>query len=650
MTSSRPSEPIETRTPDQWIRDEGVETTASVEVPARLIDQVIGQDQAVEVAIKAATQKRHLLLIGDPGTGKSMIAKAMTELLPSEKQDDLLVSANPKDPNEPIVKAVPGGEGRPYIAKIRRSARFKIWGLRVVEWALAFGILAFGLVFFVLKDDYMAVLIAVIGALFFAMIVMQFRVKEDNLVPKLLLENGAKARPAPYVDATGSHAGALFGDVRHDPFQSGGLETPTHQRVEVGAIHRAHKGILFLDEINVLRLESQQALLTAMQDRQYPIVGQSERSSGAMVRTTPLPCDFILVAAGNLDAVRVAEPGSNTGMHPALRSRIRGYGYEVYVASSMDDTSENRRKLVRFVAQEVVRDGRIPHFEAGAVALVIREAQRRAGRSGKLTLRLRELGGLVRTAGDIAREQSAAAVTAEHVRAAKRTSRSLEQQIVERALDKQRASDAVRVEGSVIGAAAALGFMGGGDVGEPAGVVVPCEAAVTPARDRNAGTFVANRTLQAASPTAAENVEAIVKTLRGEAVKDLDVHVQAIATGEGIEAEGIGLAAAVAAISAVERVPVDQRYAMVGTLTVTGALRSVAGVTQMIEAAADAGYAGVLVPENSRKDVLLDEADARVEILFAESLTDVLFEVLDAPEEKRREICGRLAGAIVVKR
>jgi hypothetical protein len=36
-------------------------------------------------------------------------------------------------------------------------------------------------------------------------------------------------------------------------------------------------------------------------------------------------------------------------MHPALRSRIRGYGYEIYMESTMPDTETNRMKLVRFV-------------------------------------------------------------------------------------------------------------------------------------------------------------------------------------------------------------------------------------------------------------------------------------------------------------
>ncbi|MCX6678306.1 MAG: ATP-binding protein, partial [Methanothrix sp.] len=46
--------------------------TSSITVPESLIDHVIGQDEAVEVIKKAARQRRHVMLIGSPGTGKSM--------------------------------------------------------------------------------------------------------------------------------------------------------------------------------------------------------------------------------------------------------------------------------------------------------------------------------------------------------------------------------------------------------------------------------------------------------------------------------------------------------------------------------------------------------------------------------------------------
>ena len=158
----------------------------------------------------------------------------------------------------------------------------------------------------------------------------------------------------------------------------------------------------------------QQSLLTAIQEGEFSISGQSERSAGAMTKTEPVPCDFVLVAAGNLDAIK--------GMHPALRSRIRGYGYEVYMNSTIPDSQDNREKLVRFIAQEVAKDEKISHFSREAIGEIIHEAQRRSGRQLHLSLRLRELGGLVRVAGDIARELGDEKVSAEHVIKAKKIS------------------------------------------------------------------------------------------------------------------------------------------------------------------------------------------------------------------------------------
>ena len=74
------------------VRTEGVIATSSeINVPEKLIDQVIGQENAVEVIKKAAVQRRHVMMIGSPGTGKSMLAKAMAELLPKEELQDILV-------------------------------------------------------------------------------------------------------------------------------------------------------------------------------------------------------------------------------------------------------------------------------------------------------------------------------------------------------------------------------------------------------------------------------------------------------------------------------------------------------------------------------------------------------------------------------
>ena len=73
-----------------WIKRKKFKTTGDFKIPSRQIDQVIGQDEAVEVVKKAAAQKRHAMLIGDPGTGKSMLARSMAELLSRDDLQDVI--------------------------------------------------------------------------------------------------------------------------------------------------------------------------------------------------------------------------------------------------------------------------------------------------------------------------------------------------------------------------------------------------------------------------------------------------------------------------------------------------------------------------------------------------------------------------------
>lgn len=71
---------------------------------------------------------------------------------------------------------------------------------------------------------------------------------------------------------------------------SGGLGTPAFERVLPGMVHRANGGVLYIDEIGNLQPVAQQELLTALQEKKFPITCRTERSSGASVVTTPAPC------------------------------------------------------------------------------------------------------------------------------------------------------------------------------------------------------------------------------------------------------------------------------------------------------------------------------------------------------------------------
>jgi len=82
-------------------------------------------------------------------------------------------------------------------------------------------IIAFILIVGFYMRQFLAAVIAA-GIVFLAL--QQMKPKSSVMVPKLLINN-ANHKTAPFIDATGAHAGALLGDVRHDPYQSGGLGT-----------------------------------------------------------------------------------------------------------------------------------------------------------------------------------------------------------------------------------------------------------------------------------------------------------------------------------------------------------------------------------------------------------------------------------------
>jgi Lon-like ATP-dependent protease len=629
---------------DEWIKEQAFETTADIEIPERLSDQVIGQDEAVEVMKKAADQKRHVMLIGEPGTGKSMLAIAMTDFLSRGELQDIIVYNNLEDANEPKIRIIPAGKGKEIVDAKKKEAMQKKMQKAQSMLMISFIIIGLSVVAFIVFGDPMIILFGIIAAIFLYMVMrMPARREEKAMVPKLLISHREDDEP-PFIDATGTHAGALLGDVKHDPFQSGGLETPAHERVEAGAIHKAHKGVLFIDEINVLRLESQQSLLTALQEKEFSIIGQSERSSGAMVKSEAVPCDFILVVSGNLDAVK--------GMHPALRSRIRGYGYEIYMKNTINDTISNRQKLIRFVAQEVVKDkemtysnwrqthremntyadwlkevpSKIPHFSKVAVGEILREAQRRAGRRGQLTLRLRELSGLIKVAGDVAHEQNAKLVTSEHVLTAKKIARSLEQQVADRFIEKRKEYKTFATEGFTIGVVNGLAALGAeSGMAEYSGIVLPIVAEVTPAQTKSGGKIIATGKLGEIAKEAVQNVLAIIKKYTGEDISNHDVHVQFIGTYEGVEGDSASISVATAVISALEDVEVDQSVGMTGSLSVRGQVLPVGAVTAKIEAACEMGLKKVLIPKANMRDVLLEDKYLdKIEVIPVENLNDVL--------------------------
>lgn len=198
-------------------------STAEIKVSEKLVDQIMGQEKAVEVIKKAAQQRRNVLLIGEPGTGKSMLGLALAELLPKEKLVDTISFPNPNDENTPMVRTVPAGQGRDLVARARIQGMNMFKNQNIILFILVLvAMFAPWWVRSYYKSDIMFAAFFLGGMVFLAAFVIFLnvgrRVEGKARAPKLIVDN-FKKKQAPFNDATGAHAGALLGDVLHDPFQ-----------------------------------------------------------------------------------------------------------------------------------------------------------------------------------------------------------------------------------------------------------------------------------------------------------------------------------------------------------------------------------------------------------------------------------------------
>lgn len=452
----------------------GLETTEQVETSKDPFQMIVGQEHAVTLVRSAVKQRRHVLLCGVPGIGKSMLAKAAYSLLDPPKEE-IHLRYNPSQPDRPEVvinrPEYPDRENTkpeigphdsffvtpdrlPFEVSIKMGFRCPSCGHistpeasvcinceaeKRFDWAPGESYHGLFRMLDVVREPALDTVTTLedinnesYHVTYESVESGEIKVTQRNVSPEQEPQIESQTHPerilvplkaSRFIRVSGASPVELLGDVKHDPYGSAeSLGLAAHQRVVPGAMHEAHEGILYIDEIAALG-SYQSHLLTAMQDRVFSISGHNPLSSGAAVRVDGVPCDFVLFASCNIENLK--------NILPPLRSRIRGYGYEIMLDSWTKKTQEVINDFVRFMSQTVEEDGKIPHLTVKAVEHVLEVAEEIAlrldGHKEALTLRLRELGGLIRIAGDLAVRDSSDLVLQGHVQQAEVLSRGIDE-------------------------------------------------------------------------------------------------------------------------------------------------------------------------------------------------------------------------------
>jgi lon-related putative ATP-dependent protease len=631
----------------------------------------------------------YLLLLGDPGTGKSLIGRALSEKLTQVYKDnglkifDVLCWKNNALPSQPKISIQEAGGAkkvlqREQLKEFKRKFATKIGfkALQVLMIVMGVFLLCLGFYFMYqawqtwtanqpylgepIQDYYHGNFLSYFTTSFISLVPLTFipggsliffgvfvwwftkiggmsNLKgvsgaQQSDVPKLIVDNSSGH--APFIDATGHRCAQLFGSIAWDPYQTGGLGTPEHQRVSAGDVHRASLGILYIDEIKNLDAEEAVTLLTVLEDGQLPITLRGKWHGGdtaAMsVSTDPVPAITFLVGAGNFDSINQ--------IHPALMDRIYGYGKVVRMNNDMPNTVENRRKYVQFVAQEAKRFNLIP-FNRDACIEILEEGRRRSDKKNGLTTRFRPLISIIKTAATLAMNEDSKVVEKRHVREAiENHCKTIQRQILEHEISERGKFLEIKPLGVKLGQIHGLVVVRDPYSGEMTGNVMNVKASLIKKtelpRDYSLHGYYKVTGVAKGQSFISDSIakvrSVILQKYGVDIAQDYLTHID-FAQSYGVDGPSAGVTMAILLCSLIEGKPVRQDVAVTGEINLgvgdSIQITAIGGVYEKIKAAEAWGFKKVVIPQKNFEQSI-DVNDYSIEVVPAATLDDYLKECL----------------------
>lgn len=384
-------------------------------------------------------------------------------------------------------------------------------------------------------------------------------------------------------------ADPLIGTV-HDPIYQGAgpLGVAGIPQPKAGAVTKAHGGLLFIDEIGELHHIQMNKLLKVLEDRKVFLESSYYNSEDTNIPShihdifqNGLPADFRLVGA----TTRMPQD-----IPPAIRSRCVEIFFRPILPDEVSRIVYNAAKKINFP------------IEDQAVEVIKQYSTN--GRDGV---------NIVQIAAGVAINELRQSITCKDVEWVinfGHYSRRPEKKIPD--MPQVGFVNGLAVHGADVGAVTEI---------EVTAVAGTGKFTITGIVDEEE-LDVPGRTIRRKS-MAKSSLENVITVLANRFKMDLhsyDIHVN-FPGGGPVDGPSAGVTMAVAIYSAVKGIPVDNKVAMTGELSIRGLVRPVGGVSAKVYAAEQAGVRRVLIPKDNWQEMY---QGLSIQVIPIESIEEAL--------------------------
>lgn len=396
-------------------------------------------------------------------------------------------------------------------------------------------------------------------------------------------------------------ADPLIGSV-HDPIYQGAgpLGIAGIPQPKPGAVTRAHGGILFIDEIGELHPVQMNKLLKVLEDRKvfldsvyYSSEDPNIPSHIKDIFDNGLPADFRLVGATTKNPEEIP---------PAIRSRC----VEIFFRPLNQDE-------IIMISKNAAKKGGFLISDDAAIKI------------GEYASNGREAVNIVQIAGGIAINKNRENITLDDV-----------EWIIESGNYNPRVENKID-DVPQVGLVNGLAVCGPG-----MGILLKVEATAIPVDnydgkvmvtgiidEEETGTYNRKYRRKSTSRSSVDNVITVIRKYLGVDARKYDIHVN-FPGGMPIDGPSAGITITTAIYSAITGIPIDNRVAMTGEISIRGFVMPIGGIMAKIEAAKKAGATKIVIPRGNWQESF---KDYDVKIVPVDKIEEVIKEVVVSKQE-----------------